>query len=336
MSRQQVTIGSLPLTGGTSATVYAVRVGTPAGPETVLAALPLSGVAARVTQATDVTAGSCALALLVVGIVAWLTAGRVLRPVERMRARAEAIAASADPSGRLPRPGTDELGRLAETLNAMLASLESSASRQRRFVADAAHELRTPLAGLTAALEVAQRHPRTSRDTLIAELLAGHRRLSRTLNDLLVLAVLDGHAQEAVTPVDLAGVVTDCSRRSVPHGVSLHAGLLDKAVVAGSESQLSRMVTNLVDNALRYARGTVELAVTASGRWAFVSVTDAAPEYQHPTGTASGTGSSGSTTTAPRQAAGAASASPSSGKSPPRMAAIPRSARPTQAPARNS
>ncbi len=263
--------------GGSSATVYAVRVRTPGGPETVVAAIPLNGVAARVTEVIEATAGICAGALIVVGRVAWLTAGRVLRPVERLRTRAAAITASADPSGRLPRSGTDELGKLAGTLNAMLASLERSADRQRRFVADAAHELRTPLAGLTAALEIAQQHPDTARDTLTGELLAGHRRLSRTLNDLLVLAALDGRAHDTRRPVDLAGVVTDCTRRSVPEQMSLHAGTLQRAVVLGSESQLSRMVGNLVDNALRYARSKVNLSVTASPGWARISVTDDGP-----------------------------------------------------------
>jgi signal transduction histidine kinase len=281
-SRQQVTIGSLPLMGGSSATVYAVRVKTPAGPETVLAAMPLSQVTARVTETTEATAGIGAGALIVVGIVAWLTAGRVLRPVERMRTQATAITASADPSGRLPKAGTDELGKLAETLNGMLASLEGSAERQRRFVADAAHELRTPLAGLTVVLEIAQQHPHIPRDTLIGELLAGHRRLSRTLNDLLVLAALDGRAHDTMMPVDLAGVVTDCSRRSTPQGVCLQAGTLQRAVVFGNEQQLSRMVSNLVDNALRYAHSKVELSVTASRQWARISVTDDGPGIPAP------------------------------------------------------
>jgi signal transduction histidine kinase len=282
LSRQQLTIGRLSLMGGSSATVYAARVQTPGGPETVVAAMPLSGVAARVTEAISVTAGICTGALIVVGIVAWLTARRVLRPVERMRARAAAINASADPSGRLPRSGTDELSKLAETLNAMLVSLERSAGRQRRFVADAAHELRTPLAGLTAALEIAQQHPDIARDTLIGELLAGHRRLSRTLNDLLVLAALDGRAHDKVMPVDLAGVVTDCSRRIVLEGLSLHLGTLERAVVLGSDSQLSRMVSNLVDNALRYAHSKVELSVTVSRRWARISVADDGPGVPEP------------------------------------------------------
>jgi signal transduction histidine kinase len=151
-----------------------------------------------------------------------------------------------------------------------------------RFVADAAHELRTPLAGLTATLEIAQQHPGIARDTLIGELLTGHGRLSRTLNDLLVLAALDGRAQETMTPVDLVGVVTDCSRRSVPEGVCLRVGTLQRAIVLGSESQLSRMVSNLVDNALRYTRSKVELSVTASPRWARISVTDDGPGIPEP------------------------------------------------------
>lgn len=281
-SQQQVTVGRLSLLGGASATVYATRARTPAGPETVLAAMPLSGVAAKVTEAADVTAGICAGALMVVGVVAWLTAGRALRPVERMRARAAAITTSGDPSGRLPKSGTDELSKLAETLNGMLASLETSVERQRSFVADAAHELRTPLAGLTATLEVAQQQQDIVRDTLVGQLLAGHRRLSRTLNDLLVLATLDGRAPRQRIPVDLAGVATDCSRRSVPDGVLLHPGPLERAVVLGNESQLSRMVGNLVDNALRYTHSTVELSVTVSQGWARISVTDDGPGIPEP------------------------------------------------------
>jgi signal transduction histidine kinase len=281
LNSQQVTIDGLALIGGSSATAHAVRVETPAGPETVVAAMPLGTVTARVTNAIDVTAGICAGALIVVGAVAWLTAGRVLRPVERMRNRATAITASGDPSGRLPKSGTDELSKLAETLNGMLASIGRSVERQRRFVADAAHELRTPLAGLTAALEIAQQHPDVARDTLIGELLAGHRRLSRTLNDLLVLAALDGRAQK-MTPVDLAGVVTDCARRRAPDGVCLCTGALERTVVLGNESQLSRMVGNVVDNALRYTHSKVELSVTVSRRWARVSVTDDGPGIPGP------------------------------------------------------
>jgi signal transduction histidine kinase len=168
----------------------------------------------------------------------------------------------------------------------MLGSLETSVDRQRRFVADAAHELRTPLAGLIATLEVAKEHPGTTgeatSDELIGELLGGHRRLGRTVNDLLVMAALDGQAQFSMVPVDLAGVVTDCSRRSVPDGVTLRVSDLERAVVPGNEPQLSRMVGNLVDNALRYAISTVELSLSAADGWACISVLDDGPGIPEP------------------------------------------------------
>lgn len=280
--QQAVTVPRLAVLPGASAYIYAVQVKTPGGPRTVVAALSLGRVDLKVREAALSTAAICAVALAVVGLVAWLTAGRVLRPVERMRTRAAAITASGDLSGRLPRSGSDELSRLASTLNGMLASLERSVDRQQRFVADAAHELRTPLGGLTATLEIAQRHPDTGLDTLVGELLAGHRRLSRTLNDLLVLAALDGRVAERMTPTDLAGVVTDCSRRSVPDGVCLRTGTLERAIVLGNESQLSRMIGNLVDNALRYARGTVELSLSVCDGRASVSVTDDGPGIPEP------------------------------------------------------
>ena len=217
----------------------------------------------------------------------------------------------------------------------MLASLERSADRQRRFVADAAHELRTPLAGLTAAIEIARQHPGTASDTLIGELLAGHRRLSRTLNDLLVLAALDGRAHDTMRPVDLAGVVTDCSGEASEQ-MALHAGTLHRAVVLGSEPQLSRMVGNLVDNALRYARSKVDLSVTASPGWARISVTDDGPGIPEADRERVWDRFVRLDDDRSRQAAEAASGSPSSGKSPSRTAARPQWVTPRLAPELNS
>lgn len=259
-----------------SAAVYAVRVTTPHGPETVVAALSLDPAGAQTRQVAELTAGLAAIALAVVAAVSWLTAGWSLRPVERLRAQAATIAASGDLSARLAGLGADELARLGGTLNTMLESLELSVDRQRRFVADAAHELRTPLAGMTTALEVAQSHPQTSQ-TLVDDLLAGHRRLGRLVNDLLILAAVDGRAPQRAEPVDLAGVVTDCSRRPVPAGVSLRLGDLDRVFVLGDETQLSRVVSNLVDNALKYADSMVELSVRQDGQQAVISVSDDGP-----------------------------------------------------------
>ena len=277
VSKQHTVVGALPLLDGATADVYAVRVASPVGPEVVVAAMSLAPVGVRTREAAEATAALCVVSLVVVGFVAWFTAGRVLRPVERMRAQAAAITASGDLSSRLADSGSRELASLSGTLNGMLTSLERSVEQQRRLVADAAHELRTPLAGLIAALEVARDHPAAAPGTLVSDLLDGHRRLGRMVNDLLVMAALDGHAPRSVAPVDLTGVVTDCSRRSVPDGVELRIGAMDRVTVLGNEAQLSRMVGNLVDNALRYASSTVELSVSVHGDRAVVTVADDGP-----------------------------------------------------------
>ena len=199
-SSQQAVLQRPAFLTAASVAVYAVRAATQHGPETVVAALSLDPATAQARQVAQISAGLATVALAVVAAVSWLTAGWALRPVERLRRQATTIADSGDLSGRLPGLGHDELARLGGTLNEMLGSLEESVHRQRRFVADAAHELRTPLAGLTTALEVAQSHPQTSQ-TLASDLLAGHRRLGRLVNDLLILAAVDGRAAQRAEPV---------------------------------------------------------------------------------------------------------------------------------------
>ena len=275
-SSQRAVLSHPAFLAGSGVAVYAVRASTPHGPETVVAAMSLDPAAAQARKVAEFTAALAAGALAVVAAVCWLTAGWALRPVERLRREAAAIAASGDLSGRLDGLGADELARLGGTLNKMLVSLETSVDRQRRFVADAAHEMRTPVAGMTTTLEVARAHPETSQ-ALVEDLLAGHRRLGRLVNDLLILAAVDGRAPQRAAPVDLAGVVTDCSRRPVPDGISLRLGQLDRVFVVGDETQLSRVVSNLVDNALRYAASMVELSVRQDGQQAVITVADDGP-----------------------------------------------------------
>ncbi len=275
-SSQRAVLSHPAFLAASGVALYAVRAATPHGPETVVAAMSLDPAAAQARKVAEFTAALAVGALAVVAAVCWLTAGWALRPVERLRREAAAIAASGELSGRLAGLGADELARLGGTLNEMLVSLETSVDRQRRFVADAAHEMRTPVAGMTTALEVAQTHPETSQ-TLVDDLLAGHRRLGRLVNDLLILAAVDGRAPQRAEAVDLAGVVTDCSRRPVPDGTSLRLGQLDRVFVLGDETQLSRVVSNLVDNALRYAASMVELSVHQDGQQAVIMVSDDGP-----------------------------------------------------------
>jgi signal transduction histidine kinase len=264
------------------AAIAVLEVQSPTGSVTVLVAQSLDPADAKARQAVELSAVLGALSLVVIGAVAWLAVGRTLRRVERLRTQAATITSTGDLGHRLPMTGHDELSDLGTTLNDMLAELSKSAERQRRFVADAAHELRTPLAGLSASLQIAISHPDTTRDAgWLSELADGHRRLARLVNDLLVLAALDGHAPQHRRDLDLAGVIIDATRRATLTGVHLRVGPIDRAVVSGDETQLARIVTNLLDNALRHASSTVTVTLstdtgTETGH-AVMTVTDDGP-----------------------------------------------------------
>jgi signal transduction histidine kinase len=193
----------------------------------VLAATPVSSVDDPLRVVRGALLVGLPLLLLASAGGVWLTVGRTLRPVEQLRAGAEAVTA-ADPARRLPVPAAeDEVRRLAETLNGMLDRLEAGGARQRAFVADAAHELRSPLAALRTVLEVALVHPdpdgpEATLRTAVEEVL----RMARLVDDLLLLARLDagatpGRAAARVQDVDLAEVV----RGLVPDDVVLDLAL---------------------------------------------------------------------------------------------------------------
>ena len=222
----------------------------------VLAATPVTAVDDPLRLVRGALLVGLPLLLLASTAGVWLTVGRTLRPVEQLRAGAEAVTA-ADPARRLPVPAAeDEVRRLAETLNGMLDRLEAGGARQRSFVADAAHELRSPLAVLRTVLEVALVHPdpegpEPTLRTALEEVL----RMARLVDDLLLLARLDAGAPRRVQEVDLADVV----RELVPDGVVLD---LAPARVVADPDALVRVVRNLVDNALRHATGRVAVTVT--------------------------------------------------------------------------
>ena len=157
--------------------------------------------------------------LVVVGLVTWLIVGRALAPVERARAEVAEIS-DRDLHRRVPEPPTnDEIGRLARTLNAMLARLEDAKARQRRFVSDSSHELRSPVASIRHHAEVALAHPEgTSVTELARDVLAEDLRLEQLVDDLTWIARADEHAP--ATPraaVDLDDLVLDEARRRARH-----------------------------------------------------------------------------------------------------------------------
>jgi signal transduction histidine kinase len=208
------------------------------------------------------------LLLLLVGLISWFVVGRALRPVEAMRAEVAGIGAR-DLSRRVPEPRVhDEIGRLATTMNGMLDRLQSSADRQRRFVADASHELQSPLASSLADLEVALAHPETTRwEETAAGLVSDNHRMTRLVGDLLYLAQTDdGSARPRQTLVDLNDIVLEeIARVRVPDGVVVDGTGVAPMEVRGDPDQLARVVRNLLENAGRYAQSSITVALTAAG-----------------------------------------------------------------------
>ena len=212
------------------------------------------------------------LLLAVVGSVTWLVTRRALRPVEGIRREMAEITASEELSRRVPEPGThDEIARLARTTNETLAALETSVERQRRFVADASHELRSPIASLRTQLEVAAAHPGLlDLDGAVEDTV----RLQRLAADLLLLARLDAGERPAGTRVDLVALAREeAAGRAL---VTVDAEPAEGGVeVAGSRGQLGRVLANLLDNAERHARSSVTVSVRRDGdRAAVVRVAD--------------------------------------------------------------
>ncbi|MFJ6075688.1 ATP-binding protein [Streptomyces sp. NPDC093065] len=235
---------------------------------TVYAGAPLSAEHGAVNTALTVMLIGFPLLLAVVAWVTWLVTRRALRPVEGIRREMAAITASEDLARRVPVPGThDEVARLASTTNETLAALEDSVERQRRFVADASHELRSPIASLRTQLEVAAAHPELlDLDGAVEDTV----RLQRLAADLLLLARLDAGERPADARVDLASLAREEAEGR--RGVSVRG---DVAVnVAGSRGQLGRVLANLLDNAQRHARSAVEVSVRREGEAAVVAVAD--------------------------------------------------------------
>jgi len=220
------------------------------------------------------------LLLLLLAGVTWLVVGSTLRPISALRRGAQVITATGV-TRELPVPeARDEVRVLAVTLNDMLTRLDAAQQRQRRLVSDTAHELRSPIASIRAQLEVALDHPeqqdwpQTGQDVLADTL-----RLASLAEDLLVLARLDEYQPRATagTPVDLATLVTEEVERSAGGRVPVTARTGGPCVVTGEADGLRRLLRNLIDNALRYAKSRVEVAAHREGSEAVLTVSDDGP-----------------------------------------------------------
>lgn len=212
------------------------------------------------------------LAALLVAALAWAAARRSLRPVEAIRQEvAEITDTSLD--RRVPVPDArDPVRRLALTTNTTLDRLETAVERQRRFVADASHELRSPVAALRYELETALAHPGTiDAQQALHDALTATRRIHTLTEDLLLLARPDHPAAHSL--IDLAGLAAELVHEYEHHGhpVSLRSSP-DQAPVRGDGAQLHRLLRNLLDNGVRHARTAVVLDITGDGRTHTVSI----------------------------------------------------------------
>ena len=255
--------------------VVAVPAGPASDPQTVIVARSMTDALKGIGLLRTVLLVVLPLLVLLLAAVAWRVIGATLRPVEALRRTAEDIT-GAGRTARLPVPaGQDEIHRLAVTLNGMLDRLDASRARQREFVGDAAHELRSPLANLTTQLEVAQRLGGQADWPVVAEdLLADTRRMSRLVDDLLLLARSDESAPQRRVDVELGDVLAGLAG-AYP---SVEARPPDAPVwTVGDPDSLRRVVANLLDNAVRHTRDRVTVTAGADGPWALVTVLDDGP-----------------------------------------------------------
>ncbi len=254
---------------------YAVQVATPLGPS--LAVL---------RTARLLFAGAAVAILAAVVATGALLARRALAPIDEVVAQARRIGESSL-SARLPHPGTaDEIGRLVTTLNEMLARIERGVEAQRRFTADASHELRSPLSRLRTELEVALRRPRPAEayETALRSSLEEVERLTRLTSALLTLARLDaGEPPADPEPVAVGPVAEAEVRRLAPEaarrGVALVLEPPPPVVVRVGRDALAVVLGNLLDNALKFSPpgGRVAVRVSAEEGHGRVAVADQGP-----------------------------------------------------------
>jgi signal transduction histidine kinase len=258
--------------------ILVARVATIAGADYDLrVALPLDEPLAATRTVSNLLLIGVPALLLLLAVVTWLIVGRALRPVETIRREVDAIGAN-ELDRRVAEPRTDdEVGRLARTMNRMLARLEASARAQRRFVSDASHELRSPLASLRQHAELARSYPdRIDAGELAGVMLDEGARLQDLVESLLLLARLDENSGTVVrNPVDLDDLVLADAKRVRDVGtVVLDTSGVGPARVTGDERMLARAVRNLTDNAARHARSAVAVAVHVRGGEVELTVDD--------------------------------------------------------------
>jgi signal transduction histidine kinase len=257
-----------------------MAVAADAGRYTVIAGRTLDTVNESTSVVTNLLVIGLPILLVVAAFTTWLVVGRALAPVESIRREVDAIS-SADLDRRVPNPpGNDEIARLATTMNDMLERLERGQARQRRFIADASHELRSPVASIRQHAEVAQAHPeRTTLGALAETVAAENLRVERLVDDLLLLTRADEHTlQFQQRPVDLDDLVfEEAHRLREATSVRVDTTRVSAGRVSGDRAALWRALRNLGDNAVRHAASQVAFALSEQDGAVVLDVDDDGP-----------------------------------------------------------
>jgi signal transduction histidine kinase len=221
------------------------------------------------------------ISLLLASLAAYGVAAAALRPVEEMRAMAARVS-SAEPDRRLPvPPSDDEIARLGVTLNAMLERLGEALAHERRFVADASHELRTPLAILKIEVDLALSQERSAGElqAALASVSEETDRLIQLAEDLLTIAQTEqGELPVRLTTTDIGEVLHAVARRFARRAEAAGRAIevnVELGLIAGVDRmRLDQALGNLLDNALRYGSGTVQLTAATRGDSVEIHVRD--------------------------------------------------------------
>jgi len=249
-------------------------VDTGKGPVTVVGRASTEPARAALATVNRLLLPGIPVLLALVALATWLAVGRVLRPVSAIRAKVADITEH-DLHERVPVPGTrDEIAALARTVNATLDRLRTAVEAHRRFVADAAHELRSPMAVLRTRLDLAG----PDEQRLAQGALDDVDRLQSLSADLLLLARLDAGEPRRAAELDLGQLVAEEAARRRPRAdVRVRLDLAADVLVVGSDERLRRLVSNLVDNAVRHASATVAVSLRVGDGLAVLDVADDGP-----------------------------------------------------------
>jgi signal transduction histidine kinase len=258
--------------------IWSRRTSTPDGEVAIFLGPSLETVRQVIDRLIRILALGLPVLVLLLGLAIWATVGRALRPVERIRGEVAGFGPRSW-ERRVEVPAThDEVALLAITMNAMLDRLEDADRRQREFVANASHDLKSPLTIMRTELEAVLAGDDPTRALAGARAaLAETDRMEALVGDLLFLAGAEDGVRPTLRPLDLEGVVADEIARIPPGGPVEVRLTATGAPVSGSNQDLARMVRNLMQNALGFARTSIEVAVGEQDGQAVLSVSDDGP-----------------------------------------------------------